>query len=110
MLNVFDDGEIQLTRGDTAWLRVNVTNDTGDDYEIQNGDTLTLSLKKRIKDVDVIMSKTVVGTDTFHIKPEDTTELSFGTYVYDVQLTTSGNDVYTVVPPSTFEILPEVTV
>lgn len=110
MLQVFDDGKIALTRGDTAWLTVSVTNDTGAAYEIQNGDTLTLSLKKSVKDADIVMSKTVVGTDTFHIKPEDTAELAFRKYVYDVQLTTFDRDVFTVVPPSTFEILSEVTV
>lgn len=110
MLNVLENNEIQLTRGDTAWLTVNVTNDTGNDnYEIQNGDTLTLSLKKTVRDADSLMEKVVLGTDTFHIEPKDTADLNFGKYKYDVQLTTEGGDVYTVIPPSTFEILPEVT-
>ncbi len=109
MLNVLENGEIKLTRGDTARLTVNITNDSGEAYEIQNGDELTLSLKKTVKDDETVMSKTIKGSDTFHIEPKDTSDLKFGKYIYDVQLTTSDGDVYTVIPPSTFEILTEVT-
>lgn len=109
MLNVLDDGKVELTRGDTAWLTVNVTNDSGEPYEIQNGDKLTLSLKKSVKDAEAVLSKTVEGSDTFHIEPKDTSGLSFAKYKYDVELTTSNGDVFTVVPPKTFEILSEVT-
>ena len=109
MLNVLENGEIQLTRGDTAHLSVNITKDNGEAYEIQNGDTLTLSLKKSVKDDEALMSKTITGSDTFHIEPKDTADLSFVKYKYDVQLTTEDGDVYTVIPPSTFEILAEVT-
>ena len=40
--------------------------------------------------------------------PADTHELDFGKYVYDVELTT-GTDVYTVIEPSCFEVMKEVT-
>lgn len=110
MLNVSENGYISLTRGDTARLTVSVTDDvSGEPYELQNGDTLTLSVKKSIKDVDPVLSKTIENTDTFHIEPKDTAGLSFGKYMYDVQLTMSDGDVYTIIPPSTFEILTEVT-
>ena len=110
MLFVSECGAIALTRGDTARLTVSIVNDdSGEPYEIQNDDTLTLSIKKTVKDENALVSKTIDGTDTFHIEPKDTSELSFGMYVYDVQLTTSDGDVYTVIPPSKFEILTEVT-
>lgn len=109
MLNVLENGDIQLTRGDTAHLSVNIVKDKGEAYEIQNGDTLTLSVKKTVKDDEALMSKTIKGSDTFHIEPKDTSDLKFGKYLYDVQLTTDDGDVYTVIPPSTFEILTEVT-
>ena len=109
MLNVLEDGTIQLTRGDTARLTVNITNNNGEAYEIQNGDELTLSLKKTVKDTEPVMTKTITGNDIFHIEPSDTSGLSFAKYKYDVELKTSDGDVYTVIPPSTFEILEEVT-
>ena len=109
MFNILDGNYIQLTRGDTARLTVTITNDNGEAYEIQNGDKLTLTLKKTVKDAEPVMTKTITGTDIFHIEPSDTSGLSFAKYKYDVELTTFDGDVYTVIPPSTFEILEEVT-
>lgn len=109
MLKVFDDNTVELTRGDTARLSVTVTNDDGEEYDIQDTDTLTLSMKKKVKDSEVLVTKSVIGSNVFHIKPEDTSGLQFGTYVYDVQINTADGDVYTVIPPSEFKIGEEVT-
>lgn len=101
---------IQLTRGDTARFSVPIDNETsGEEYVLSDNDKLTFTIKKRVKDETPLLQKTVFGTILFHVKPEDTQGLSFGKYVYDVQLTTSDGDVYTVIEPSTFEILSEVT-
>ena len=101
---------IQLTRGDTARFSVPIDNETsGKEYVLSDNDKLTFTIKKRVKDETPLLQKTVFGTILFHVKPEDTQGLSFGKYVYDIQLTTSDGDVYTVIEPSTFEILSEVT-
>lgn len=109
MLRVFDDNSIELTRGDTARLSVDVTDDDGELYEVQSHDTLTLSIKKKVKDSEALVSKTIIGSTTFHIEPKDTSGLPFGKYVYDVQITTAEGDVYTVITPSEFKIAEEVT-
>lgn len=100
---------IRLTRGDTAYLTVPITLETGDPYEMQNGDTLTLSVKKRLSDTDYCFQKINTGGNTFHITPEDTKNLDFKTYKYDIQLQTESGDVYTIIPVSEFVILEEVT-
>lgn len=41
--------------------------------------------------------------------PADTKSLTTGNYVYDIQLTTFGGNIYTIVPISNFEIGEEVT-
>ena len=109
MLNISASGDIELTRGDTAWLTVTIANDSGEAYTVQPGDVLTLSLKKKIDDEVPILQKTITGADTFHIQPKDTAKLAFGKYKYDVQLTTAAGDVFTVIPPAIFNILQEVT-
>ena len=110
MLYVLDDGTIQLTRGDTARLSTVISNGaTGQPYEIQPNDVLTLTVKKTVKDLEPRFQKTITGTNVFHILPTDTHCLEFGKYVYDVHITTEASDVYTVVGPCTFEILKEVT-
>lgn len=100
---------IKLTRGDTAYLTIPIKNAIGEDYEMSAGDVLVLSMKKRVTDTEYSLQKVVTGDNVFHILPEDTDGLKFGTYVYDVQLTTEGKDVYTLIPVSSFELLQEVT-
>ena len=109
MLLVTSSGEVSLTRGDTARLTVSVTNDIGEPYIIQPEDTLTLSVKKSTKDTEYLFQKTIKGYDTFHIEPEDTKPLDFGKYKYDVEIITENGEVYTVIPPTVFKILEEVT-
>jgi len=110
MLHIEADGTIKITRGDTARLTVTVTNDTnGSEYAIEDGDILTMTVKKSVNDEAPSLQKTIQGASTFHIEPKDTAHLPFGKHKYDVQLTTAGGDVYTIIPPTTFEILQEVT-
>ena len=110
MLKISSSGDIELTRGDTAWLTVAINDDNGEAYTVKGNDVLTLSLKKKAVDEEpILLQKIIKGTDTFHIQPEDTAKLEFGKYKYDVELTTAGGDVFTVIPPAVFKILAEVT-
>ena len=108
MLTIID-GKISLTRGDTAYLTVDITNELGEEYAMQSGDTLTLSVKKRYIEPTYSFQAVATGSNTIKISPEDTKLLNFGEYVYDIQLNTETGDVYTIVPVNTFEITPEVT-
>lgn len=110
MLYVELDGTIKLTRGDTARLTVDIDNDIdGNKYIIQEKDILTMTIKKSISDTIPVLQKISKGLNVFHIEPLDTSKLDFGSYKYDIQLTTSDGDVYTVIGPSTFTLLKEVT-
>ena len=109
MLYVLDDGTIKLTRGDTARIAITINNLLNQEYSIGKEDSLTLTIKKKVKDVEPLLQKIVKGTTLFHINPEDTNDFSFGKYVYDVQLTLPNGDVYTIIEPSSFVILSEVT-
>lgn len=110
MLTVGSSGDIHLTRGDTAWFSVVINNTvSSEEYTLAEDDTLTMTIKKRAKDLEYLIQKTLVGETIFHIEPADTQELAFGAYVYDVQLTTANGDVFTVITPTTFELTSEVT-
>ena len=104
---------IRLTRGDTAYLEVPIMAKLDDGtevpYELAADDELTLSIKRNIKDLEPSVQKVIVGSNLFHILPEDTRACDFAKYLYDVQLKTAAGDVYTVIEPTTFEILREVT-
>jgi len=103
---------IGLTKGDTAEFDVEISTGTYGTYKCVTGDTLVFSLKKMITDTVYVMQKTVTtfpDGNIFVIHPSDTNSLALGLYVYDVQVTLASSAVYTVIPPTQFELLNEVT-
>lgn len=104
---------IGLTRGDTAFLDVAITNQVdGTSYEMASGDRLVLTIRTARKGTsgsETLLTKTLTGASTFEFFPADTEEMQYGSYVYDIQLTTASNEVFTVIPESPFEVLSEVT-
>ncbi len=102
--------KIQITRGDTAHLTVQATCDKNKEpYAIGLKDKLTLTVRKSAKGSNVLLQKVIEGVDTFYFEPQDTNSLKFGNYVYDIQLNTEDGGVYTIVAPTKFEVLEEVT-
>lgn len=98
--------KIEMTRGDTLSLHIDLTDDTGEPYTLKEGDQLTFTVKKTTRDEKVLIQKT--GQDVL-IEPEDTEPLKYGTYKYDAQLTLANGWVTTVIKPSDFVIQDEVT-
>ena len=111
VFKVDEDNTIHLTRGDTARFSIGriVNTVTNTNYTPTPEDTVTMTIKKTVLQADPFVQIIVHGWEVFHIKPEDTKEMAFGKYVYDVQLTTADGDVYTIIPPTPFELLKEVT-
>ena len=107
MLEVLKTGEIKLTRGDTAYLTVSVNIKDGEPYTVKADDVLTMTVKQDYND-EPLIEKKITGTTTFHIKPEDTKSLEFGTYVYDVQVTMANGDNFTIIADKKFKITNEV--
>ncbi len=101
-----NNSTISLTRGDTARIELAISKD-GAVYDFSQ-DTVVFSVKKSTSSPDYIIHKQVVD-GVIYLKPEDTAHLQVGSYKYDVQLTTQSGDVCTVIPPSVFNVEPEVT-
>jgi len=100
---------ISLTRGDTARFNIILKDSTGAVYTPVSGDTLTMTVKQSTSDTTEVFQIDAVDGE-FEILPEHTSELTFGTYFYDIQLTLDNGDVNTVVPVSQFKVEEEVTV
>lgn len=111
MFEIKRGNKINITRGDTAYINVNIQNvSNGDQYEIGSGDKVTMSVKKTTEDSSYAFQKFIIGSGDINIVPADTSDLEFGEYVYDIQIETTAGEVFTVVPPAVFNVMKEVTV
>ena len=110
MFKINEDGSFEIVRGDSASFRIRLYTKSGSgtptEYIPQEGDTFLFTVKKNTKTEDVIFQKSGPNVD---ISPEDTEGLPNGKYVYDVQFTYASGFRDTVIRPSTFTILEEVT-
>ena len=98
---------ITITRGDTGIFTLNVKQGEAD-YNYSN-DTVLFTVKRNVKTEEVLIQKTVQYGENIVIDPSDTQDLKYGEYVYDIQLTTAGGIVDTIITPSKFIVANEVT-
>lgn len=102
---------ITLTRGDTARLSLSLTyKDTGEWYIPAEGDTIRFAMKKDYDDSSGPILTIQIDPETLelHIRPEDTKQLAYGTYKYDIQLTTADGDVDTFIDRAELTLTEEV--
>lgn len=116
--------KIYLTRGDTAYINVNVRLNNGDPYIFSEGDEVWFAMKRKTTDKEYLIAPKkltpyiVEGTENdehpqygvyLSILPDETINLPFGTYVYDIELVNEAKDyVSTIIEPNAFVILEEV--
>lgn len=102
---------ITLTRGDYAELDVSLYNQDETPHTLAEGETLTLSVKRKTTDLTPIFQKVLKQGDkpVFVFMPEDTKDLAFGTYRYDVEFKTADGKPDTIITPHDFIIGEEVT-
>ena len=108
---------ITLTRGDSAYIHVELITEDCSAYQMQEGDRLRLTVRERADDSHIILMETESSTDTILLAPAVTGAVAPGKYSCDIQLETAAGDVYTVLGAESvrtnlknFVVLPEVTV
>lgn len=96
---------ISLTRGDTAKITITIETNDGSIYEPAEGDQVIFTVKRHPTDKQPILVKQI-PTDTLLLvlTPEDTKDLDFGSYRFDVQLLFANGDVDTFIENKTLEI------
>ena len=104
---------ISMTRGDSEAIKVAVKDTLGNVIPLLSGDTIHFTVRKHTLSTTKIIEKIITefddGEALITIDPQDTNDLSFASYVYDIQLTRENGMVKTIVPPSQFLITGEVT-
>jgi hypothetical protein len=100
---------IFLTRGDTFKAKITITYPNGTVYTPKEGDSIRFALKEDVEDKECLILRNIpIDTMLLVINPEDTKELEFGSYVYDLQLTKANGDVDTFITASKFKLTAEV--
>lgn len=104
--------KVEIIRGTTNTLQIDVVDATGTPYEIGTGETIVFGIKRNITDAEPFLVKVayVDGAGIYSVRlfPEDTEGLSCGKYIYDVGMK-AGANYFNIIEPSPFVIKPEVT-
>lgn len=91
---------ISMTRGDDVAVHININEVAADGtktpYTLEEGDTLTLTIKHNSDADDSPVIQKVFTTQDLLIEHDDTKDLEYGLYLYDVVLTSSDGKIYTL--------------
>lgn len=100
--------KITLTRGDSFYCQLTLKSKDGTVYVPEEGDVIRFAMGRDYG--DPIITKVIPNdTMTLSLVPADTEELSFGKYVYDIEITFADGDVDTFINEAEFVIAPEVS-
>lgn len=100
---------IVLTRGDTFKAKISINDSSGQPYIPVPGDTIRFAMKVNYEDVRPLLVIDIpIDTMLLILKPEDTKELAFGKYVYDIQITKANGDVDTFISKAQLKLTEEV--
>lgn len=105
--------KITIVRGTTNSFAIAITDEEGEAYELESGEVLRFGVKKTPNDAQYILTKEFSTADEndeypFSIVPDDTINLPFGTYYYDIGLQ-SGSNYFNIIPASDFVVAYNVT-
>lgn len=108
MLYIDEDDNIKLTRGDTAVIDIEITDASGSPYVMQPLDELIFTVRKIYDAGSVVINKTL-QTPVITLVTNDTKDLTFGLYRYDIYLYNSSTHVLdTFIAEKIFEVAEEV--
>lgn len=100
---------ITMTRGDTFNCIVSAFYPNGAPYEPKPGDTIRFAMKRTYEDAEPLLLVDIpIETMELTINADDTKDLGFGSYIFDVQLTTANGFVDTFITRGRLRLTEEV--
>lgn len=99
---------IYMTRGDSAVFHLDILDPSSNPYDIPNGTSLLFTVKSDTETTAIMLQKSVIDGN-ITINPADTSALDYGDYVYDVQMVLPDGYTSTIISPSLFRLMQEVT-
>lgn len=103
------NNKITITRGDTLDTTIAIKTSGGEDYVPMEGDQIRFALKKKYSDETPLIIKNIpCDTLVLRVEASETKLLDVGSYVYDIELTTSDGYVDTFIDKQTLVVTEEV--
>ena len=107
---------IQIVRGTTHTLYINLADKSGNAYVLAENETLRFALKHRPEDKQTEIVKDIGATEydeeghcyVLRLSPSETEALTLGRHFYDIGMQ-SGTDYIPVIGCSTADILPNIS-
>lgn len=87
---VIDGNNIHLTRGDSAELSLEVTDQEGNPYTPKQGDEFIFSVKNNDLVVPYELTKKFDTDLDLTITSEESSKFNFGVYLFDIKLVNNG--------------------
>lgn len=104
--------KIEIVRGTTLPINITVMDESNKLRSLADGEKIIFGIKRKESDKDPIFSKVATkdidGTFNVTITPDDTANLDYGKYFYDVSLQ-SGENFFNIIEASPFIIRINVT-
>lgn len=101
---------ITLTRGDTFICDVKIRTQDGDPYTPVEGDNIRFALKHDTKKEEepLILKEIPIYTMQLRLEPDDTKDLQFGVYYYDIEIIRADGIVDTFITKTALILTEEV--
>lgn len=105
---------IAIIRGTTKTLNINISQVAGESYVLADGEILRFGVKKSPEHSAYVIKKNLTsanydnGVYVLTLTPEDTEQLNYGCYYYDVGLQV-GSEYFNVIECSEFDIRHSIT-
>lgn len=103
--------KIQLTRGDSAYITLEITDGSGNPIELTENDIVRCQVREQANGGKILFSGEILRDSdlVWYIHPEDTAGMPVKEYRWDAEVEFENGDVFTFIPDSPFELLSEVT-
>ncbi len=109
---IVKQAHIGITRGDSFYFAIFFRRN-GEEVAFSQGDKIYFTLKDNVDTEEILVQKIITeftdGRAVISLEPNDTKNLAFKRYVYDIQYTKADGFTRTLILPSDFTIKPEVT-
>ena len=105
---------VSIVKGTTNTFLISIEDANGNPYFLSNTEVLIFGVKTSEYAAEYILCKTITADDQvdekyqFKLQPEDTEDMPFGTYLFDVGLQ-SGEEYYNIIKCSKFVLDANIT-